>query len=173
MYQIVSVCVSRCGPPQLNLSVRETIIVKDTDFKDLDHRVGPHRIASIGNEISGGYKPDITIEDSHGNLKYILECEQKTDRKAFIGDLIKAEKHAEDFNANPSLIIVMKPEDNTTIRQIGDHIKIYVEWLARIKGKMNLSSVVVISDANYVDSFKKNELIGSQAFLRRSYVIAP
>src|SRR5262245_31752813 len=103
--------------------------MKDSDFKALPHRVGACRIVSRGTEVAKGYKPDLTVNDMNDQLAFILECEQKTDRKAFIGDVVKAEKYAEERGAHPVLVIVMKLEKNTTLDQIANHLKLYVTWL--------------------------------------------
>src|SRR3546814_19864403 len=78
-------------------------------------------IAARGREVAPGYKPDVTVRDASGALACILEAEQKTDRKAFLGDLIKAEMYAEQEGANPTLLIVMQPQPNTTTEQIANH----------------------------------------------------
>src|SRR3546814_8492579 len=63
----------------------------------------------------------ISVRDASGALAFILEAEQKTYRKAFLGDLIKAEMYAEQEGANPTLLIVMQPQPNTTTEQIANH----------------------------------------------------
>ena len=65
--------------------------MKDSEFKGLGHLVGDLIISSRGTEVARGYKPDVTIVDRSGQVMFILECEQKTDRKAFLGGFIKAE----------------------------------------------------------------------------------
>lgn len=60
--------------------------MKDAEFKALNHPVGNNIIVTRGTAVAAGYKPDITITDTNGQLRYILESEQKKDRKAFLGD---------------------------------------------------------------------------------------
>jgi hypothetical protein len=142
--------------------------MKDSDFKDLAHKIGSFRIGSRGTVVSQGYKPDVTVIDENGSLKFILECEQKTDRKAFLGDVIKAEKYAEECNASPMLIIVMQPQPNTTVKQIAEHLETYVAWLKkRLIGGLKISGVFVISDTEYQASINGGEILGSDAFLKR------
>jgi len=146
--------------------------MKDDDFKNLAHRVGVNVIASRGSTVSTGYKPDATVRNSEGKLMFILESEQKTDRKAFLGDLIKAEMYSEQQNANPELIIIMQPFGNTTTQQITDHIRPYKNWLAQKKGgALSISSVQVLSDADYVEAIQAGEELGSLAFRRRGYIV--
>jgi hypothetical protein len=146
--------------------------VKDSDFKALPHRVGEYRIASRGTKVADGYKPDITVNDPNGQLAFILECEQKTDRKAFIGDLVKAEKYAEENGARPVLVIVMKLAPNTTLSQISSHLTPYATWLrGRNGGALSLSGVLVITDDEYAQSVHANELLTSPRFRARAAVV--
>ncbi len=143
--------------------------MKDDAFKGLRHCLGSHHIVSRGNEVTKGYKPDITVASSDNQLSFIIECEQKTDRKAFLGNLVKAEKHAEDCGAHPVLIIVMQEFYNTTVQQIAGNLTPYAVWLARLKGgKLNLADILLISDQEYQRSVEANELLGSQSFLLRT-----
>jgi hypothetical protein len=146
--------------------------MKDADFKALNHPIGANVIASSGSAVSTGYKPDITVKDAQGVLRFILESEQKTDRKVFLGDLLKAEMHAEQQKASPALIIVMQIFENTTTKQIADHLRPYKQWLALKKGgALNLSAVHVLSDVEYQAAVAAVELLGSPAFNSRGHVV--
>lgn len=148
--------------------------MKDKTFKDCTHhQVGKgNKIASRGKVVSKGYKPDVTVADAKGNLLYILECEQKTDRKAFLGAFIKAERHAEHKKQNPELIIVMQEFNNTTTKQIFKHLRPYIKWLKSKKGgKLSLSAVQVLSDEEYVQSISARETLGSKAFKKRGHIL--
>lgn len=143
--------------------------MKDSEFKALPHCVGANKIASCGTEVAKGYKPDLTVSDTNGHLAFIFECEQKTDRKSFLGDLIKAEKHAEDVREHPVLVIVMQLYKNTTAQQIADHLRPYAKWIARLKGRsLNLTDILVVSDEEYKHSVEATELLGSQEFRART-----
>lgn len=143
--------------------------MKDDAFKGLLHCLGTHRVVSRGNVVARGYKPDLTVFSDDDQLAFIVECEQKTDRKAFLGDLVKAEKYAEDCGAYPVLVIVMQEFPNTTVQQIADHLVPYALWLARLKGgKLNLSDILVISDQEYERSLEADEFLGSQGFRARA-----
>lgn len=116
-----------------------------------------------------GYKPDLTVTDTKGQLVFIVECEQKTDRKAFLGALVKAEKYADGCQARPVLVIVMQVLGNTTLKQIADHLSPYKAWLAGIEGgALHLSDILVISDKQYQQSVEANEVIASQQFRVRA-----
>ena len=142
--------------------------MKDSDFKNLNHVVGSLKIATRGSAVCDGYKPDITVVDVTNKLQFILESEQKTDRKAFLGDVIKAQKYAEECEASPALVIVMQPQSNTTVEQIANHLQPYVTWLKqKLRSDWRLSGVTVMSDSAYQDSVNAQEQLGSAEFLRR------
>lgn len=144
--------------------------MKDKEFKVCKDQVGKSDKIATRKEVSKGYKPDVTVEDAEGNLLYILECEQKTDRKAFLGDFIKAERHAENKKQNPELIIVMQEFNNTTTQQIAAHLCPYIDWLkSKGGGKLSLSAVQVLSDKEYKQSIADGETLGSEAFKNRGH----
>src|SRR3546814_18158947 len=95
--------------------------MKDSEFKMLNHPISADWIASRGREVAPGYKPDVTVRDASGALAFILEAEQKTDRKEFLGDLIKAEMYAEQEGAKTTLLTVMQPQPKTKTEQIPNH----------------------------------------------------
>jgi|SRR5208337_2032949 len=144
--------------------------MKDLDFKNAKHLVGDLKIRSRGEEVAKGYKPDLTLVDGSGQLKFIVECEgQKTDRKAILGGWIKAEKYAQEKNASPTFVIVMHPSDNTTVDQIANHLQPYLTWLnGLIPRGLNLAEVLVLSDEQYFSSQRSGEIIGSSAFRARA-----
>ena len=147
--------------------------MKNATFKACKHQVGKGNvIAPIGKAVSKGYKPDVTVKDAKGNLLYILECEQKTDRKAFLGDFIKAEFHAEHKKQHPELIIVMQVFNNTTTKQIAAHLRPYIKWLkSKGSGQLSLSAVQVLSDKEYAQSISDRETLGSEAFKKLGHYI--
>ena len=149
--------------------------MNDAKFKKLSHCIGPNHIATRGTSVSVAprYKPDITVRGADDSLAVILECEQKTDRKAFLGDLVKAEKYAEEEKATPILIIVMQQSKSTTVLQIAKHLRPYAAWLARLKnGRLNLAKILIISDKQYMRSLNNAETIGSTAFRKRAKQVA-
>jgi hypothetical protein len=149
--------------------------VKDSQFKALQHPVGSNRIASRGSQVSPGYRPDITVrrpDGDPGSLIFIIESEQKTDRKAFLGDLLKAEVYAEAQDASPELIIVMQSFANTTTQQIADHLRPYKAWLTAKKGgRLHLSGIHVLTDAEYQEAISAGAVLGSEAFKSRGFLI--
>jgi len=140
--------------------------MKDSEFKALNHLVGHGNvIATRGQEVADGYKPDATVINAAGSIVYILESEQKTDRKAFLGDVLKAEYLSDRNNISPELIIVMRTFKNTTVRQISDHIRPYKLWLSEKNGgALNLSGIHILSDREYSQSIDTGVIIGSEEF---------
>jgi len=144
----------------------------DKEFKKLTHCTGSDHVATRGTEVAPGYMPDITVCDASGKLTFILESESKTDRKAFLGDLIKAEMYAEEKEADPVLIIVMRQFSNTTSKQIADHLLRYVKWLAKKQGgRLKLSGVQVLYDSEYQESNERGEPLASNAFKARGHTL--
>jgi len=142
--------------------------MRDSEFKELRHVTGSLRIHSRGTEIAPGYKPDLTLVDNLGKVQFILECEQKTDRKAFIGDFIKAEMFSEENDHHPALIIVMQEQDNTKVRHISRHLQPYVSWLTKLRrAPLNVPLLLVMSDIQYMASLEQSEQIGSSQFFGR------
>jgi hypothetical protein len=125
--------------------------VKDKEFKKLSHPIDPRFSITLGTEVTSGYKPDLTGScPKSRKLKIIIECEQKTDRKALLGSLIKAIKYSHECSCRILFVIVMKETTNTTIDQIYNHIKQYVEWLKKIiKNHFMISKTIIISDCEY------------------------
>ena len=146
--------------------------MKDPDFKELKHVIGKGRkICTKGQELSHGYKPDLTIADANKKIIYIIENENKTDRKAYLGDMIKALHYGSLNHVNPVLIIVLKPQKNTTIKQIGDQLKTYFTWLKKYLRCHSLSRVLIIEDRVYKSTIRNKITIGSKVFTKKSYCV--
>jgi len=146
--------------------------MKDNDFKKLDHVVGSSRVHTRGELVEDGYKPDLTVANTANEILYILECEYKTDRKAFLGDLIKAEKFSFYKKIHPTLVIVMTQFENTTVEQIAGNLRPYVKWLKeRAGGQMSLKQILLIEDRKYLDSIRAGEELCSDKFINRCIVL--
>jgi hypothetical protein len=145
--------------------------MKDVKFRRHNPRLDPGlEVCGRGDEVGGGYKPDMLVSTRAGKLKFILESERKTDRKALVGDLTKAWKLASDRNATATLVIVLKEWGNLTVKQIADHLQPYFTWLKnRRRAAPGLSSLIVISDIEYQRSRARKEAVGSPAFIGRGH----
>ena len=140
-------------------------------MKVLEHSLGDSMGITNGSEVAKGYKPDATIYDKSNNKPaVIIEFEKKTDRKAFLGDFVKAEKYAEDSDARPFLVIILTVYDNTTKEQIANHLVSYREWLRNL-GAHNLQYILVISETDYLKAIQANELLDSPSFRARAVTI--
>jgi hypothetical protein len=148
--------------------------MKDSHFKRINH-VTPcgHRIATTGQSVQQGYgyKPDITIVDAENKVSFILESETKTDRKAFLGDIVKASVYAKEAKCMPELIIVMHVFSNTTVKQISEHLAPYVAWLSDNLDGLCLSCIRIIPDDEYLASIEAGEKLDSPGFRARTVVI--
>ena len=146
--------------------------MNDSDFKNMGHQVGNNRIATNGGQVTTGYKPDLTIKNQNNDVVFILESEQKTDRKAFLGDYIKAEKFSQEEDCNPMLIIVMRVFSNTTVQQIANHLEPYLLWFRNGFGNTaKINNILIMSYTEYESSAVANEVNGSQQFNSRGVLL--
>jgi len=148
--------------------------MKDRDFKALSHVIPEGwRIRTKGEELSQGYKPDLSVENSSRKVALICECEINTNRKAFLGDLFKAERYYDEEKLKGTLLIVLKEQDNTLVDQIAEHISPYLKWLKTTRLSRNgVEQVLIITDRDYQESNRKNETILSPEFKKRCKVLA-
>jgi hypothetical protein len=155
------------------LASRSTYLL-DKEFKNFQHKLADGDvIASQGKNIAsvGNYRPDISIKNQSGAIHLILESERKSERKAFIGALVHAAKYAEDTNTPITLLFVMKETDNqTTVAQVSANIRPYFQWLSTL-GATQLNSVLLISDTEYDESARVDEVLLSSQFMTRCTVL--
>jgi len=144
----------------------------DTEFKNFAHRIPKNsRILSNGQDLVPGYRPDISIQGNDGDVYLILESERKSERKAFIGAMVKASHFAYDNNSPITLVFVMKETGTqTTVKQISSNIKPYFDWLYKL-GSTQLNRVCFISHPAYKDSANNNEILLSKDFLERCIIL--
>lgn len=122
--------------------------IKDKVFKGLNHTFKSYQKFLDGGEIENGYKPDFVLKKN--NEYIILESENSSSRKLFIGGLIKA-SHFLTGKKSGILLFVMVPKKNTTAISIAKQIKVYFSW---IKDKTNLKEVWIIECNKYYDGIK-------------------
>ncbi len=146
--------------------------MRDTDFKNGNHCLPTgSSILTNGKNIIDGYRPDLSIVDSNNNIYLILESESKSDRKAFIGALVKASHFAYHNEKSVTLIFVMKEVKNqTTVAQVSSNIEPYFQWLCGL-GSTQLNRVCFISDIAYLKSVNNNETLLSDKFLENCIVL--
>ena len=100
--------------------------MKDNAFKKLEHHADEFNIVTRGTVVSVGYKPDCMLQN--GNQYIILESETGTNRKMFLGGMIKASMFLRNEKTG-RLAFVIKEHTNTKDFQIANHLKIYYEWI--------------------------------------------
>ena len=144
----------------------------DTEFKNYNHRLPvDSNIRTNGGSLVSGYRPDISIQDNSGNVNLILESERKSERKAFIGALVKASRFAQENSCLVTLVFVMKETGNqTTVAQVSSNIEPYFRWLYNL-GAVKLNRVCFISHPAYIQSAENNETILSNEFMERCVVL--
>lgn len=137
----------------------------DQTFKEIQHSAEGFNITLTGGELSKGYKPDIVLKSQDEYI--ILESEHSTSRKLCIGALIKAAKFLTG-DKKGYLVIVLRESENTTAKQIANHLAQYLYWIIPLT---NLIDVYVISDENYcAENSIPLKLLGNQ-FLKASYKV--
>ena len=118
--------------------------MKDFDFKRLNHKFKNYNITLRGGKLADGYKPDMVL--CLGESYIILECENGTSRKHFIGGLLKAAKFLTG-DKEGILVYVILIKKNTTERQIAKHLRPYLDWISSLT---SLREVYIISDEKYL-----------------------
>ena len=118
-------------------------MIPDKLFKSLGHNHVGYEHFLNGQTLSPGYKPDFVLKKE--NKFIILESENGSSRKTFVGVLIKAAFFLRGGNEG-ELVFVIVPKKNTTASAIARHLKPYLEWIA---DKTNLKDVYVIEANHY------------------------
>ena len=135
------------------------IMIPDKIFKDLVHTCRGYKMHSNGSPVEAGYQPDYVLKKANDYI--ILECENSSSRKTFVGGLIKAAHFLRGDNTG-ILIFVLVKRKNVTATAIANHLTTYLNW---IKDKTNLREVYVIETTEYY----QNDItlkIKSKQFLR-------
>lgn len=118
-------------------------IMKDSLFKQLSHSADGYSVVNSGRQLAKGYKPDTVLQK--GNDYIIMECDTGTSRKGYLGAMMKAAR----FLTNEKygvIIFVIKEKPNTTVKQIAEHLREYLNWL---KPLTNLRVVYLIETSKY------------------------
>lgn len=141
--------------------------IADSLFKELSHSYQGYEEFSNGSGIMEGYKPDYVLKE--GNRYVILESENNTNRKMFVGCLMKAAYFLRGENTG-FLVTVLHEHDNTTLEQIWKHLVPYFQWIKK-GGLTNMEKVYLIKDEDYQVEGKTCHPIDSEAFLSKAKVI--
>jgi hypothetical protein len=139
-------------------------VIPDKIFKALEHKYKKHEVFLKGGNLEKGYRPDYVLKK--GNDYIILESENTSSRKTFVGGLIKA-AHFLTENKTGILVFVIVPKKNTTGNSIVKHLKPYYKW---IKDKTNLKKVYIIEANKYYAKEKVLE-IATKEFHDNSYTV--
>lgn len=123
-------------------------MIADKQFKSLKHSFKGFDLFLNGQSLEKGYKPDYVLKKQ--NEFIILESENSSSRKTFVGGLIKAAHFLIDQKKG-MLIFIIVPKKNTTADAIAKHLKPYLKW---IRPNTNLRNVFVIEDCKYLQNGK-------------------
>jgi len=129
-------------------------MIPDKLFKSLRHSFKGFQNHLNGQNLESGYKPDFVLKRNDEYI--IIESENSSSRKMFVGGLMKAAHFLRNQNIG-ILVFVIVPKENTTASAIAKHLKVYLEW---IKNNTNLRDVFVIDDSHYYSSEKILSLDG-------------
>lgn len=121
-------------------------MIPDNLFKSLSHCCTGYEEFLNGQTIEAGYRPDYVL--NKGNDFIILESENSSSRKTFIGGLIKAAHYLQNQKTG-ILVFIIVPKKNTTATSIARQLKTYFSW---IRDKTNLRNVYVIEANQYYDN---------------------
>lgn len=133
-------------------------MILDQIFKGFPHSCGEYIMYTNGNRLDSGYLPDYVLKN--GNDYIIIESENTTNRKTFVGGLVKA-AHFLQGDKTGSLIFVIVPKNNITVQQIQKHLKKYLNWILDMT---NLRDVYII-EAEHYHRDQKVLVIGGADFL--------
>lgn len=118
-------------------------MIPDKVFKSLPHNCKGYKAHTNGSPVAKGYQPDYVLKK--GNDYVILECENSSSRKTFVGGLIKAAHFLQGANTG-SLIFILVRRKNVTAVAIANHLKKYLTWIG---DKTNLQDVYIIETTHY------------------------
>jgi len=124
-------------------------MIPDKIFKAIAHNCAGYDKFSNGGQLEQGYKPDYVLKK--GSDYIILESENSSSRKTFVGGMIKAAHFLQNLNTG-ILIFIIVPKNNTQASAIARHLRKYLSWL---RDKTNLKDVYVIE----ADSYYKDESV--------------
>lgn len=118
--------------------------MEDSIFKNLAHGADGYFIMLNGQEIDTGYKPDVVLRNG-GDEYIIIESETGTNRKAFLGNMMKAAKYLSGTRSGIA-VLVIKEHSNTTVEQIYRHLIPYFKWIMPLT---NITAVYLINAEHY------------------------
>jgi hypothetical protein len=118
-------------------------MISDKAFKALQHSHKGYIKHLNGQILEEGYKPDFVLK--RGDYYIILESENSSSRKTFVGGMIKA-AHFLQGQKRGKLIFVIVPKKNTTADSIAKHLRPYLKM---VQGRTNLRNVFVVEASSY------------------------
>ncbi len=133
-------------------------MIPDKFFKALPHSCKGYEKHFSGESLDEGYRPDYVLKK--GDSYLILESENATSRKTFVGGMIKA-AHFLQGERKGKLVYIIVPKPNTKAVSIARHLKKYLTWIKNIS---NLKEVYVIEAAQYYNGEVLSPLDSAEFF---------
>lgn len=130
--------------------------IPDAIFKELKHCCSGYTMFRNGQNLEPGYKPDYVL--AAGNSYIILECDNSSSRKTFVGAMIKAAHFLRD-DKQGILVLVLVNKQNVNYVVIARHLKKYLNWIG---SKTNLKDIYVLSSTNYWRNGKVLTVLGKK-----------
>ena len=128
-------------------------MIPDMIFKSLGHSCKGYKMYKDGQSLEQGYKPDYVLKKDDNYI--ILESENSSSRKTFVGGLIKAAHYLQEERTG-ILVFIIVPKKNTKASSISSHLKKYFDW---IKDSTNLREIHVIEAGHYLNEEKVVKLL--------------
>jgi len=95
-------------------------MIPDKIFKAIAHNCAGYAKFTNGGQLEQGYKPDYVLKK--GSDYIILESENSSSRKTFVGGMIKAAHFLQNLNRGILIFIIM-PKGNIQAAAIARHLK--------------------------------------------------
>jgi hypothetical protein len=118
-------------------------MIPDKAFKALQHSHKGYVKHLNGQILEKGYKPDYVLKKRDNYI--ILESENSSSRKTFVGGMIKA-AHFLQGERKGKLVFIIVLKKNTTAYSIAKHLRPYLKM---VRGRTNLKEVFVVESSSY------------------------
>lgn len=145
--------------------------MKDSQFRILEHRIGPMEVFTRAEQLAPGYRPDFTARHE-GQLRLIIENEPRTDLKAVIGSFQRAEKYCRDAGVSPSLVIVMAAKGRNGVRMATDHLREFATFWKSVNAPGGVREVLVLTDRTYQETTRRRVVVLSPEFRNLCQIVS-
>jgi hypothetical protein len=145
--------------------------MRDSQFTNLNHRLGAMEMRSRSETLAVGYRPDFTATLA-GGLSLIIENMPRTDLRTVIGCYQRADKYCRDSNATPSLVIVTAAKGRVSAIEAAARLREFALFWTGVNPPGAIREVLVLSDRNYAESVRRRIPVLSAEFRELCVTIA-